>query len=64
MINKLKKIPKFLKETNEEFKKITWTKKEDLFQSAIVVVVLLVFFTTYIFIIDLGLSKLIRVFFG
>jgi|YelNatPaOPRAMG01_1025707.scaffolds.fasta_scaffold22544_1 preprotein translocase SecE subunit len=64
MINKLKKIPKFLKETNEEFKKITWTKKEDLFQSAIVVVVLLVFFTTYIFIIDLGLSKLIRIFFG
>jgi len=64
MINKLKKIPKFLKETNEELKKITWTKKEDLVQSAIVVVVLLIFFTTYIFIIDLGLSKLIRIFFG
>ena len=60
MIQKFKKIPQFFKEVREELRKVNWTTRKDLTGAAIVVVIVSVFLTAYIFVIDMGLSALIK----
>jgi preprotein translocase subunit SecE len=60
MIQKLKKIPQFFREVREELHKVNWTTRKDLMGAAIVVVIVSAFLTAYIFVIDMGLSALIK----
>ncbi|MBU1122667.1 MAG: preprotein translocase subunit SecE [Candidatus Omnitrophica bacterium] len=61
MIGRLKQFPKFLKEVKEELKKVNWSTRQELFSAAVIVVVVAATLTTYIFFIDMGLSKLVQV---
>jgi preprotein translocase subunit SecE len=61
MINKLKKIPNFLKEVQEELKKVNWSSRQELIAAAIIVIITCVLLTSYIAVVDLGLSKLIQI---
>jgi preprotein translocase subunit SecE len=63
MFKGIKKIPKFLKEVREELKKVNWSTRQELIGAATVVVVIAAFLTTYIALIDLGLSKLVHILF-
>jgi preprotein translocase subunit SecE len=60
MISKIKKIPQFLKEVNEELKKVNWSTRQELVAAGIIVVITAGLLTTYIFVVDLGLSRLIQ----
>ncbi|MDD5584416.1 MAG: preprotein translocase subunit SecE [Candidatus Omnitrophica bacterium] len=64
MIAKLKKIPQFFKEVNEELKKVNWTTRQDLIGAAVVVVIISTILTLYIFAIDMGLAKLMKIIVG
>jgi preprotein translocase subunit SecE len=60
MIGRIKKIPQFFKEIAEELKKVSWSSKNELRGALIVVISMLAALTTYFFVIDLGLSRLIH----
>jgi preprotein translocase subunit SecE len=57
----IKKIIQFLKEVKSELKRVTWpTRKETLAGTAVVIII--VFITAFFLgIVDLGLSKLIKI---
>jgi preprotein translocase subunit SecE len=60
IINFFKKIPKFLREVKEELKKVNWSTRKELVGAAIIVVVISALLTTYIAIVDYGLSRLVQ----
>jgi len=60
MIKKIKKFPKFLKEVQEELKKVNWSTRQELVAAAIIVIIACVLLTSYIATVDLGLSKLVQ----
>jgi preprotein translocase subunit SecE len=60
MIKKIKRFPKFLKEVKEELKKVNWSKREELTEATILVIIVSGILTLYIAFIDLGLSKMIQ----
>jgi len=60
MVKFFKKIPKFLKEVKEELKKVNWSSRQELTAAAVLVVITCGLLTTYIFVVDLGLSKLVQ----
>lgn len=56
----IKNVAQFVKEVHEELSKVTWPKFDEFVGSTIVVLVLVVFFSVYLGLIDLGLSELMR----
>jgi len=60
MIKKLAKFPKFLREVKEELRKVNWSTREELIGATTIVIIGSVFFTTYIGLVDMGLSKLLQ----
>ncbi len=60
MFKKLAKIPKFLKEVKEEVKKVKWTTRQELTAAVGIVVITAALLTTYIFFVDLGLSRAVQ----
>jgi len=60
MIKKIKAFPRFLKEVKEELKKVNWSKRRELAAAGVVVVIVSVLMTSYIFLVDLGLAELIQ----
>ena len=60
MISKIKQFPKFVKEVKEEVKKVNWSTRQELIAAGIIVVITAGLLTTYIFVVDLGLSRLIQ----
>ncbi|MDD3295907.1 MAG: preprotein translocase subunit SecE [Candidatus Omnitrophica bacterium] len=64
MIKKIKSIPGFFKEVKEEVKKVNWSTRKELFSAAVVVLIVSVLLTTYIFGVDTGLSHLVKIILG
>jgi preprotein translocase subunit SecE len=52
------KIKKFLKEVRFELTKVTWTTRQELIYSTIVVIVVSIILSIFIGVVDLGLSNL------
>jgi len=52
------KIKKFFKEVKLELAKVTWTTREELIYSTIVVIVVSIILSIFIGVVDLGLSNL------
>ncbi|MBP7088251.1 MAG: preprotein translocase subunit SecE [Candidatus Omnitrophica bacterium] len=61
MLNKLKKLPKFFKEVREELKKVSWSSRRELIAATIIVIIVCIILTSYIAVVDLGLSRLIQI---
>ena len=61
MIKKIKGIPGFIKEVKEEVKKVNWSSREELMAAGVLVVIVAALLTGYIFLVDVGLSKLIQI---
>jgi len=57
----MKKAIEFLREVVSEVKKATWPSKQELIGSTIVVVVLVLFVTFYIAMVDFLLSRIMEV---
>jgi preprotein translocase subunit SecE len=58
------KIKQFLKEVKYELTKVTWTTREELIYSTIIVIVVSVILAAFIGIVDLVLSNLANVLLG
>jgi preprotein translocase subunit SecE len=61
MFKKLKRIPIFFKEVREELKKVNWSTRQELMGATVIVVIASALLTIYIFIVDIGLSRLIQI---
>ncbi|MCM8831515.1 MAG: preprotein translocase subunit SecE [Candidatus Omnitrophica bacterium] len=59
-----KKISKFFKEVKEETKKVNWPTRNEIKGSTVVVIIVLMFLTIYFLLVDLTLSRFIKMFFG
>lgn len=57
------KIIEFLKNVTREMRKVTWPNRKELVNYTITVVVTVVFFALFFFVVDLGISSLLNVFF-
>lgn len=57
----MQRIKKFFSDVFREMRKVSWPKRKELTRSTITVLSTVVFFTVFFAVIDLGISKLIRV---
>jgi preprotein translocase subunit SecE len=62
-MNIFTKTIKFLKEVKQELGKVSWSNREELIGSTVVVIVITSFTAVFIGIIDLMLSKILSVVF-
>jgi len=60
----LDKIKKFLKEVRLELTKVTWTTREELIYSTMIVILLSIILSVFIGVVDLGLSNLASMLLG
>ena len=58
------KIKKFVKEVRLELAKVTWTTRQELIYSTIVVIVVSIILSIFIGVVDLGLSNLASMLLG
>jgi preprotein translocase subunit SecE len=58
------KIKKFLKEVRFELTKVTWTTREELIYSTMVVILVSIILSIFIGVVDLGLSNLASMLLG
>ncbi|MCJ7577465.1 MAG: preprotein translocase subunit SecE [candidate division Zixibacteria bacterium] len=58
------KIKKFVREVRFELTKVTWTTRQELIYSTIVVIVVSIILSIFIGIVDLGLSNLASMLLG
>lgn len=56
----MQRIKKFFSEVVREMRKVSWPKKGELTRSTITVLTTVAFFTIFFAVLDLGISKLIR----
>jgi preprotein translocase SecE subunit len=60
----MKKIVEFLKESYQEFMRITWPTKESLWGGTLGVILISLFFILFMFVVDFIISKLIQLILG
>ncbi|MDY7031929.1 MAG: preprotein translocase subunit SecE [Thermodesulfobacteriota bacterium] len=58
------KITQFLREVRVELKKVTWPSRKETVGSTSVVLVVVIIIAVFLGLVDIGLSRLIRVFLG
>ena len=58
----ISKITKFFNDVKVEMAKVSWPSREELINSTMIVAVVSVLFTVFIFVADLILSRVIRLF--
>ncbi|APF17640.1 preprotein translocase subunit SecE [Caldithrix abyssi] len=58
-----KKIKKFLDEVKVEMSKVSWPSHQELVNSTLIVVVVSLLFTAYIFLADLLISQIVKIFY-
>jgi preprotein translocase subunit SecE len=60
----LEKIKQFLKEVRSELTKVTWTSREELIYSTIIVIVVSIVLAVFIGLVDVVLSNLANMLLG
>lgn len=58
------KIIRYLKEVRAELKKVTWTGRKEVTSGTIAVLVLCVVISLFLWVVDLGLSQVVRLVMG
>ena len=58
MVEKIKGIFQFLSDVNREFSKVLWPSRSELIGSTVVVLVLVVFFSLYLGLVDFIFAQL------
>ena len=62
VLTRLKNIITFLQEVWAELKKVTWPKKREVIDSTTVVIITTMIVIVFLWLVDMGLHKLMRVF--
>ena len=50
----------FFSEVRNEMKRVTWPSKKEVYATTLVVILTSIFFGTYLWLVDLGLDRLVR----
>ncbi|MBO9131078.1 preprotein translocase subunit SecE [Bacillus sp. 165] len=56
----MRRLTNFLGDVAREMRKVSWPKRGELFRSTLTVLTTVVFFGVFFAVIDLGISRLIR----
>lgn len=64
MLKVIKNIPTFLQQVKEEVKKVHWSSRREIVSAGIIVIVVAAILTFYIWVVDLGFSKIVQLFLG
>jgi preprotein translocase subunit SecE len=56
----MQRIRKFFSEIAREMRKVSWPKRDELIRSTVTVLTTVILFSIFFGVIDLGISKLIR----
>ena len=59
----IQKVSKYLSEVNQELSKVSWPSREELYGSTLVVVVLCIILSVFIFGVDFILNRLLEIIF-
>lgn len=57
----IKKIVQFIKEVKNELKKVTWPGRKEVVNSTIVVLIATAILTIFLYLVDVGLSRLVGI---
>ena len=57
----IKKIVQFIKEVKNELKKVTWPGRKEVINSTIVVLIATAILTIFLYLVDVGLSRLVGI---
>jgi len=60
----MNRIINYFKSINVEMKKVSWLTKKQLVNSTIIVLVFALIISTFLFVLDFGLSEVVRVIFN
>ena len=60
----LRKIQQFFKEVMVEFRKVTWASRPMIINSTMVVVVVTGIIAFFLWVVDMGLARIVRVILG
>jgi preprotein translocase subunit SecE len=60
----LSRIRQFLEEARAELKKVTWPTRKQTFASTGVVLIVVIFLSLFLGLVDFGLAKIIKVLLG
>jgi preprotein translocase subunit SecE len=55
-----KKIIQFIKEVKQELKKVTWPGRREVINSTIVVLIATTVITMFLYFVDIGLARFVR----
>ncbi len=58
------RVKQFLNEAKAELKKVTWPSRKQAFASTAVVIVVVVIISVFLSLVDLGLTKIIKLILG
>ncbi len=59
----IKKLQEFIENVRKEMAKVSWPTREELLNSSIIVVVVSLIFTIYIFLSDVIISRVVELFY-
>ena len=58
------KVTGFLSEANAELKKVTWPTRKQAFASTAVVIVVVIIVSVFLSLVDMGLTKIVKLILG
>jgi preprotein translocase subunit SecE len=56
---RLERMRVFLSEVRNELKRVTWPSQKEVYATTIVVIITSIFFGLYLFLLDLGIDKIV-----
>ncbi|WP_188020342.1 preprotein translocase subunit SecE [Deferribacter autotrophicus] len=60
----MEKLKKFIQEVKEELKKVVWPTKNETIQITVVVVVMVILVSAFLGVVDVALSKIVKMIVG
>jgi len=61
LISSIEKVKQFLREVKTELRKVTWPQRKETVASTSIVLIIVIIIAIFLGLVDLGLSKIIKV---
>jgi preprotein translocase subunit SecE len=62
--NRFERMRLFLSEVRNELKRVTWPTQREVYATTIVVILVSMFFGVYLWLLDIGMDRIVRWIFG
>jgi preprotein translocase subunit SecE len=61
---RIERVRLFLSEVRNELKRVTWPSQREVYATTIVVILVSMFFGVYLWLLDIGMDRIVRWIFG